>query len=747
MYLRSKLTLTIVLLILVMGVLSLFTLTYLQEQMLTRKLVEKGDTISHTLAASALEPFLTNDLVQLQQLMDLATSNQEVKYAYITDAAGMVVIHTFPDGFPQQLKEVGGRRFKTKNGERIRDFQAPMFQGIGTLHLGLSENSIQEEIAATRRVMLLLTLLGMLIGGTLSYLLGRRLTRPLGKLVEGTREIEKGNLDHQLEVQARDELGELALAFNQMTRQLKARETQLRERNQELEILNEIASILASPQPLTRLLPRVTEYLGKITGSSRCVIALFDPTRKKRRLKAEYCAPGIKTMQDIRIPVEGNPHYKALLESAEPLASNHDDPLLAPVKHLVDELEIKSMLATTIKSTGSVIGVIALHQCDRVRNYTENDKRLLKSVSRQLALSLESSMFLDEIIASQERYYELYENATDIMLTHKRDGSIISVNREGLKTLGYTWQEVTGLENGIYDLLTHPSKKELNDALQRLEPGEALEIGLEFVTKKGHRRLLECRMRLLTENDGDEMVHTIARDITEKIEMQQSLLESHQALQDAYQELEHLNRLKDELLSNISHELRTPLTVIQGHAELLLEAAKPEEKKHLEAILRNTERLKKMINSLLDVSRETKLKKDKIKLKTLVDRLIEDITPYAREKNLEIEIKIPENLEIEADPDRFTQAITNLLNNYIKYTEKGKITLTAMEERDTIHLTIRDTGTRMPDSQLEKIFKPHPDNSGISISIAQNIIQAHGGVMWTESGNGIKIHILVPKEK
>ena len=228
---------------------------------------------------------------------------------------------------------------------------------------------------------------------------------------------------------------------------------------------------------------------------------------------------------------------------------------------------------------------------------------------------------------------------------------------------------------------------------------------------------------------------------------------------------EELDKLKNSLLSTVSHELRSPLTTIKGYATMLLDYEQklnPEEKReYLKSINRATDRLTELVDHLLDLSRlETGLLKLNKEPSDITDILIEEVTEARfRAPSYEIKLKMADDLpKVEVDPGRIRQVIDNLLDNAIKYSEKGtSILVEARCASQELHISVSDQGIGIPAKDLNKVFswmyrieRPVSEVSGIGLGLAicKGLIQAHGGKLWVESepGKGSTFHFILPIE-
>jgi len=239
-------------------------------------------------------------------------------------------------------------------------------------------------------------------------------------------------------------------------------------------------------------------------------------------------------------------------------------------------------------------------------------------------------------------------------------------------------------------------------------------------------------------------------------------------LEKIYRELKTVAEMKDEFISNVSHELKTPLISIKGYSELLRdEKAGPltaSQKKTLDIIVRNTDRLTRFIGSLLFLSLAqagwTEFEFEPIRIEEVIEASILTMQSIADKKDLTIIKDVPTLPPIPGDRERLTEVFSNLIDNAIKFTPpRGKITITAREEEKHVHINVRDTGIGIPADEIPKLFQRFYQvekgkarrygGVGLGLYISKNIINAHRGEIWVESeiGRGTNVHIMLPLKR
>ena len=231
-----KFVVWIVVIIMLLGVLTTVFVQVSLTNTLTEELRERGQVISRNLATSVIESILIEDTIYVHRLVEnTKKTEKDVKYIYITDARGKVLVHTFEGGFPGELLNVqthmGNSSQLLDTGEGyVIDFTAPILDGrAGFVHIGMDETSMREKINQTSGAILTLSLLVGALGVLMAYIAGNYLIRPIRSLVKGTEEIGRGNLGYQIKTDSTHEINILSKAFNQMSFNLNNSINELRE--------------------------------------------------------------------------------------------------------------------------------------------------------------------------------------------------------------------------------------------------------------------------------------------------------------------------------------------------------------------------------------------------------------------------------------------------------------------------------------------------------------------------------------
>jgi signal transduction histidine kinase len=239
---------------------------------------------------------------------------------------------------------------------------------------------------------------------------------------------------------------------------------------------------------------------------------------------------------------------------------------------------------------------------------------------------------------------------------------------------------------------------------------------------------------------------------------------SNQLLELANQQLKIHDSMQKEFINIASHEMRTPTQAILGYSEMS-EMEPERSKEYLQPILRNARRLQKLTNDILDVTRiesqSLNLNKERVNLDDVISSLLVDyLNQIERERNQK-DIKLvyennddnkPRDIFVEADRERLTQVISNLISNAIKFTQEGviKVSVEVKDNRDAV-ITIKDNGEGIDSEIMPRLFTKFATKSimgtGLGLFISKSIVDAHGGKIWGENnkdGRGATFSFSLP---
>jgi len=228
-----------------------------------------------------------------------------------------------------------------------------------------------------------------------------------------------------------------------------------------------------------------------------------------------------------------------------------------------------------------------------------------------------------------------------------------------------------------------------------------------------------------------------------------------QSFNQMAEKLEQVEAMRRQLIGDVSHELRTPLTAIKGSMEGLMDGILPASPETYQQIHLEADRLSRLVDDLQELSRVEAgafpLDIHPVAVSTVVQAVIKRLANQARAKNIELSADLPTDLpSVQADPDRITQVLTNLVDNAVQYTpESGKVTVPAACHEEDVQIIVSDSGIGIPSEHFPHLFtrfyrvdksrsRQSGGGSGIGLTIAKYLVEAQGGRIWAESAGAGK---------
>ncbi len=237
-----------------------------------------------------------------------------------------------------------------------------------------------------------------------------------------------------------------------------------------------------------------------------------------------------------------------------------------------------------------------------------------------------------------------------------------------------------------------------------------------------------------------------------------------------YERLRELDQMKSDFVSNVSHEFRTPLTAIKASVDNMLDGLtgplNEKQIRYLTRVKSNTDRLARLINDLLDLSRieagRIDLKPTYLALVPLAKEVTESLSTVAREKLISLEVASQDSsVTAWADRDKVAQVLMNLIGNAVRFTPAGgKVTVAVESNGDEwVQISVADTGPGIPPEEANKIFdkfyqvdqvdKQKTKGTGLGLAISKGLVEMHGGKIWVESetGKGSNFSFTLPRKQ
>ncbi len=350
---------------------------------------------------------------------------------------------------------------------------------------------------------------------------------------------------------------------------------------------------------------------------------------------------------------------------------------------------------------------------------------------------------------SEEKYRGIFENVQDVYYETLINGTILEVS-PSIKILSkgqYQMQDLIG--KPMFDF--YADLRQRQAILSELQTKGAVK-DFEVTLKNRDGSHIPCSISaklIINLNGQTQKVIGSMHDITDRKNVTE-------ALKLAKEKAEASDKLKTEFLNNISHEVRTPLNGILGFAEIMYESDLSEEDKKdsLFMLHESSDRLLNTITNYMDISLITSgnlsVHKKDFNTGKVLGRLFENFKPICSKKHLELLLKIPEkteNLSVNSDPEILHKIISHLLNNAIKFTEKGNISFGYNILRGELEFFVKDTGIGIGKESINSVFNRFmkedrgpsklTEGSGLGLSIAQGMSEVIDGKIRLESEVGV----------
>jgi two-component system, NtrC family, sensor histidine kinase KinB len=424
--------------------------------------------------------------------------------------------------------------------------------------------------------------------------------------------------------------------------------------------------------------------------------------------------------------------------------TSHDSRWVRRPDDAAERSGAKSAICVPILAREKLVGVLTIVHAT-INSFNEEHLALIQSIADQAGIAVNNAQLYESLQGARQRYQELFEDSIDSILVTNLEGKIQEANRQAGALSKRSGEDLC--EISIWEIQEQKAGW-LENNLEAIHAGQTVRSESQLFPLHGSPLPIEFYVRKINFG-GQDLLQWIIRDISER---------------------KQLDALRDDLNAMIYHDLRAPLANIVSSLDMLrtLTGNAEDEGQVIQQVLsiafRSTERMQRLISSLLDISRleagQPIAIRKPVQVIPLLHEALESIQPVTSSKRQKVQLDVRGSLpDIWVDEDMIRRVLINLLENATKFTPmEGRISVgTETETRSDslwVRFWVQDTGPGIPEAAQEFIFQKFsrlniehfPRGLGLGLAFCQLAVQAHGGKIGVEShmGSGSRFSFTVP---
>jgi len=471
---------------------------------------------------------------------------------------------------------------------------------------------------------------------------------------------------------------------------------------------------------LDEVLQRILEQTAQALRVEVVALALVDKARDELVYRAASGEGGTELL-GLRIPL-GKGVAGRVARSGRGLVAFQpaDDEVVK-----IEGLAVRALACAPVHARGNLIGV--LEAINPLAGSFDPDALLvLTGIGSLAGTAIQNAQLYEQLEATHRRYRELFDDSIDPILITDWSGRILEANRRAVLLFG---KESAALRSLTIQMLHNADMEKLGSGFLRLKTGETITYESSVQAAEGRAIPVEVYVRMVNFEDAQNL-QWILRDISER---------------------KDLDNLREDLLAMIYHDLRSPLANVVSSLDVLTTLVPQEENPAIQSVLniaiRSTDRIQRLISSLLDIRRleagQPIAGTEEVQPDALVREAVETVRPLADSKQQQIEVSRAEMLaNLWVDSDMIRRVLINLLENAVKFTpSNGRVVVGVRPDGPYARFWVQDTGPGIPADQRERIFDKFtrlqvenaPKGMGLGLAFCRLAVEAHGGKIWVES--------------
>ncbi|MGF1506118.1 MAG: GAF domain-containing protein [Anaerolineae bacterium] len=526
------------------------------------------------------------------------------------------------------------------------------------------------------------------------------------------------------------------------------------DQQEKLGALYEVSSVLGSSLDINEVLNQVMDSIIQLTDAERGFLMLFNDETQELEVKV---ARNIKqeTLSEQEFAYSNSVVTEVARTGDQVVTTNAvEDPRFAAQASVVAH-SLRSIQCVPLRARGKIIGVVYVDNRIRSGVFDEADLEMLSAFAAQAAIAIENARLFTQ---TDE---ELEARVMELSMMQQIDRELNeTLDFAQVMDLTLSWAiRVTGADNGAIGLIDLEEGKttvvaqygETPATVSSMLTGEMPEEpGSLAVPIQREGRIIGV---IALNRDDNQPFNLEAHDFVMRLADHAAIAIENAQL---YFKVQAANQAKTEFVSVVTHELRLPMTAIRGYSDMLhvAENLTDRQRRYLETILNNVERMAILVSDLSDIARieSGRLKLDispEVHIAETLDRVLASLNAQIEEREHKVVIDIAADLaSVQADPKRLEQILTNLVSNAYKYTPNGgTITIHAVQEGEFVRCAVSDTGVGMSPEEVSNLFtkfwraedrhvRDQP-GTGLGLTITKNLIEMQCGEITVESEKGV----------
>jgi PAS domain S-box-containing protein len=571
---------------------------------------------------------------------------------------------------------------------------------------GLALTGVILILVQTRLNAVILFVLVPLISGLIGYYVSRILSKPIHELYKRTEILRSGDLDYRMDMDSKDEIGQLSKAFESMMKDLKKTSESIGGLNREAVDQKEKMENLKASE----------DHFRKLFENSNDSVFIYDFEDKILDVNKKAC-----DMLGYPREVLLKKPFLELYEKEELTKSKRAFKSTTDTSSYVFESKF-------VKSDGVPIDV----------QISSSVVDLKGGVTQAIVQNITARKELEKaLVESEEKFRSFMETASDLMFITDKDGHFTYANEAMANSLGYSKEELKGMH--ITEIMTEEAMEDYKVKRQQLIAIGEIAYESTWETKGRKKTYGELHEVAIYDDSGNYRgSRGVFRDITERKKVEES------------QRLANLGKLA----ADVAHEVNNPVTIISGNAELALMDGKlpAEAEKAFKIIMSQCDQARSIVKRLLMFSKPSSGEFVEADINDSVNTVISLVETQFRHSRVKIIKKLKAKLPlIRADEKQIQEVFMNLMRNAVEaMPEGGSITVATSTEDSFVRIDFTDTGTGISEEHLKEIFDPFfttkENGTGLGLSVCYGILKSHGGDLRYKGvhGKGTTATVLLP---